>query len=125
MERPPHARLLNAGGELIAEGPCYVDEAAGWATLEPEREAGVLHKERGGLALELESGRTLRVSDKPIVFRLWPPRRSGGNSRRTVYRLRLIKDAQEATAAGAAEEGTSASPTPSGSLRRLRGEREA
>ena len=110
MDRPLHARLLNAGGELIAEGSCWVDEAANVATLEPEREPGVLRKERGVLALELETGRTLRVSQQPIVFRLGPASGSGESGRRTVYRMRLIDHAQEATAAGAAGEGAPAPP---------------
>ena len=110
MDRPLHARLLNAGGELIAEGSCWVDEAANVATLEPEREPGVLRKERGVLARELETGRTLRVSQQPIVFRLGPASGSGDSGRRTVYRMRLIDHAQEATAAGAAGEGAPAPP---------------
>ena len=107
MDQPLHARLLNAGGELIAEGPCRVDESAGTAMLEAIRQPGYLLKERGLLVLELESGRSLRVSDRPIVHRL---QRSKNNddvqSRRMVYRLRLVNDAQEATAAGVVGEGT-------------------
>lgn len=115
MTEPLHARLLNAGGELIAEGSCWLNEAAGEATMEPEREPGVLQKERGRLALELESGRSFPVSDKPIIFRLRPPTKvPGHNAVRTMYRLRLINDAQDATAVGAAGEGAPASPTVSG-----------
>lgn len=123
MERPPgqtavrpqHARLINAGGELIAEGPCWLDETSGQATLEPTRTPGMIQKERGELTLELESGRSLSVSDKAMVFRLGPPGGGPGESaRRSLYRLRLVKDAQEATAAGAAGDGTPAVPTPSG-----------
>ena len=110
MDRPLHARLLNAEGELIAEGSCWVDEAANVATLGPEREPGVVRNERGALALELETGRTLRVSKQPIVFRLGPAAGSGESERRTVYRMRLVEHAQEATAAGAAGEGSPAPP---------------
>ena len=106
MDRPLHARLLNADGELIAEGPCRLDESAGTATLEVEREPGFLQKERGRLALELETGRSLRVSDRPVVFRLQRPHDSDPQSRRMVYRLQVIEDAQDATAAGAEGEGT-------------------
>lgn len=104
-----HARLVNAGGELIAEGSCWLNEAVGQATLEPDREPGLLEKERGELTLELETGRSLRVSDKPLIFRM-RPRGTGADhsSRRRMYRLWLIEGAQEANAAGAAEEGTSA-----------------
>ena len=104
MDQPLHARLLNAGGELIAEGPCRVDESAGMAMLEAVRAPGFLQKERG--LLELESGRSLRVSDRPIVFRLQRSKNNDVQSRRMVYRLRLVNDAQEATAAGALGEGT-------------------
>ena len=106
MDQPLHARLLNAGGELIAEGPCRVDEPAGMAMLEAERAPGFLQKERGLLELELESGRSLRVTDRPIVFRLQRSKNNAVQSRRMVYRLRLVNDAQEATAAGAVGEGT-------------------
>ena len=118
MDQELHARLLNAEGELIAEGSCRLDEAAGLAMLEPEREPGVIQKERGVLALTLESGRTLHVSDKPIIFRVRPPAQGGGPyHRRTLYRLRLVgpgepaeaTNAQDATAAGAGE-GTPAAP---------------
>ena len=34
---PSRARLLNSGGELVAEGMCWLDEPAGQATLEVER----------------------------------------------------------------------------------------
>ena len=118
MDKELHARLLNAEGELIAEGSCRLDEAAGLAMLEPEREPGVIQKERGVLALMLESGRTLHVSDKPIIFRIRPPAQGGGPyHRRTLYRLRLVGSAepaeatyaQDATAAGAGE-GTPTAP---------------
>ncbi len=118
MDQELHARLLNEEGELIAEGSCWLDEAAGLAMLEPEREPGVIQKERGVLSLTLESGRTLHVSDKPIIFRIRPPAQGGGPyHRRTLYRLRLVGPAepteatyaQEATAAGAGE-GTPAAP---------------
>ena len=125
MDQELHARLLNAEGELIAEGPCRLDEAAGLAMLEPEREPGVIQKERGVLSLTLENGRTLPVSDTPIIFRIRPPTQAGGPyHRRTLYRLRLVDStdraevgpaepaatyAQEATAAGAGE-GTPAAP---------------
>lgn len=110
-DRLLHARLVNAGGELIAEGMCWLNEAVGQATLEPERELGLLEKERGALRLELDSGRTLRVSDNALILRL-RPRGSGADhsGRRRLYRLWLVdtNQAQEATAAGAAEEGSTA-----------------
>jgi hypothetical protein len=125
MTETLHARLLNAAGELIAEGPCWLNDSSGEATLEPERAPGVLQKERGDLTLELESGRSFRVSDRPIIFRLRPPTKVPGHDAvRTMYRLRLLKDAQEANAAGAAGEGSPAAPISSGRLR-LNGETPA
>ena len=124
-----HARLFNSGGELIAEGPCWLDEPAGRATLEPEREPGVIQKERGELSLELDSGRTVAVSDSPMVFRLGAGADGG---RRSLYRLSLIdastspstgasaapiSHAHDANAAGAAGEGAPAVPITSGRLR--------
>ena len=105
------ARLLNAEGELIAEGPCWLDENAGHATLEPERTAGVIQKVRGSLALELDSGRSLAVSDRPMIIHF----RQGPDSGRRVYKLRLLhsgvsdNQAQDANATGVAGEGSPAS----------------
>ncbi len=126
-----HARLFNRGGELIAEGPCWLDETAGRATLEPEREPGVIQKERGELSLELDSGRTVAVSDSPMVFRIRAGA-DGDGGRRSLYRLSLIdtstslstsgapaptSHAHDANAAGAAGEGAPAVPITSGRLR--------
>ncbi len=107
-----HARLINAEGELLAEGPCWLDEPKGQATLEPERTPGEVRRERGdALTLELDSGRTLKVSDRLMVVRIAPPGHANGNGRRSLYRLRLLSNttrAQDAEAAGAAGEGTPA-----------------
>jgi len=113
-----HARLFNRGGELIAEGPCWVDEASGQATLEPEHEPGFIQKERGELSLELDSGRSLPVSDSPMIFKLGAT--SNGdmtNGHRSLYRLRLLEpgtglstSAQEANVAGAVAEGSATPP---------------
>ncbi len=118
MDRP-HARLMNGDGELVAEGPCHVDEQARRATLEVAREPGEILKERGYLALELETGRSLAVSDSPMVFRLSSAMvRYGRNDRGRVYRFRLIQDgtteaaelAQDAEAAGGVSDGALALP---------------
>ena len=118
-----HARLYNTGGELIAEGPCWLDEAAGRATLEPEHEPGIIQKERGQFTLELDSGRSVAISDNPMVFRLGSGVDGVSHSgRRSVYRLRLLGDGQteqahDAKAAGGVGEGSPAAPGPSGRLR--------
>ena len=106
-----HARLFNSSGELIAEGPCWVDEEAGRATLEPEHEPGFIRKERGTLTLELDSGRSLVVSDSPMIFKLGPSTNGDTvNGHRSLYRLKLLEHAQEAAVAGAAAEGSTAPP---------------
>lgn len=109
-EQPLRGRLLNADGELIAEGPCWLDEANGQATLEPERTPGVIRKERGHLALELDSGRSLRVSDRPMVVRIRLPRLGPNeNGMRSLYRLRLIDDGSASLTTSVLPEGRTAS----------------
>ena len=113
-----HARLFNKSGELIAEGPCWVDEAAGRATLEPQHEPGFIQKERGELSLKLDSGRSLPVSDSPMIVKLGAtPNGELTNGHRSLYRLRLLESqtetgtsAHEANVAGAAAEGPAAPP---------------
>ena len=106
-----HARLFNGGGELIAEGPCWVDEAAGRATLEPEHEPGTIQKERGQFTLELDSGRALPVSDNPFIVKLGAsPNGDSVDGQRSLYRLRLLEAAQEAAVAGAVADGAAAPP---------------
>jgi hypothetical protein len=105
---------MNAGGELIAEGACWLDERTGQATLEPLTTTPSIRTQRGEMRLHLDSGRTLRVSDRTMVVRIWRPERTNGNNghHRSLYRLRLIdapSEAQEANAAGAAGEGAPAS----------------
>ena len=111
---PLHGRLLNPEGELIAEGPCWLDEDSGQATMEPQRAPGVIQKERGRLALELESGRSYGVSDKPMIVRLGSNGQGPERQRRKLYKLQLIdhgigNGAQDAGAAGAAGQGQPAS----------------
>jgi hypothetical protein len=104
-----HARLLTAGGELLAEGACRIEAGAARATLEPVREPGLIRKARGVLRLELEDGRTLAVSDRAMVVRVWDSARPNGrHERRTMYLLRLLDGAQEATAVDVAGDGTPA-----------------
>ena len=89
------ARLVNAEGELLAEGACWLNEPQGQATLEPERApASAIQKERGPLTLELESGRTLKVSERLMVVRIAPPGQANGSERRSLYRLRLLNATQ-------------------------------
>jgi hypothetical protein len=85
------ARLVNAGGELIAEGACHIEEGERRATLEAEREPGEVLKARGDLRITLESGDSFPVSDRPVVFRISPrPSEQGRPERRTLYRFHMI-----------------------------------
>ncbi|MEX2158989.1 MAG: hypothetical protein WEB04_06255 [Dehalococcoidia bacterium] len=105
-------RLINAAGELIAEGPCWLDEEAGEATMEPERTPGTLQKQRGELRLQLDSGRLFPVSDKPMILRLrsWDGA-PGQETPRRLFRLRILSWGTEtpqdgqSTEAGTAAEG--------------------
>jgi hypothetical protein len=88
---PSRARLLNSEHELIAEGVCVLDEPAGQASLEVERTAAAVQGQHGHLSLELDSGRSLLVSDKPMLMTITPPgQRPTPENRRRIYRLRLI-----------------------------------
>lgn len=106
---PTHARLLNSGGELVAEGVCWLDEPAGHATLEVERTPGQIQRQRGNLSLELDSGRSLLVSDKPMVVMINPTgQRPSTEGRRRLYRLRLVDPMAELAEANEAEAGQDA-----------------
>jgi hypothetical protein len=127
---PSRARLLNSGGELVAEGMCWLDEPAGQATLEVERTPVQIQRQRGLLSLELDSGRSLLVSDKPMVVLITPQgERPSAENRRRLYRLRLVDPmaaiigqeansaepdtiAQEADAVDAVEEGRPTASMP-------------
>jgi len=91
MGEPARGRLLNSSGELIADGMCWLDEPGGHATLEVDRTPGVIQKQRGNLSLELDSGRSLLVSDKPMIVLIAPPGgQPSAERRRRLYRLRLV-----------------------------------
>lgn len=105
MKTETRCRLLNNDGELIAEGPCWMDEGTDQATLEPERVPGVIQKQQGDLTLEFDSGQSVRVSSRAMIVRI---QREDRASHRQLYRLRIIKNAQDANAAGAAGEGAPA-----------------
>ncbi len=91
-----NGKLKNAEGELIAEGPCEVSEERREVTMWPVQEMHMLQRQRGTLTLELESGRTLELSDCHMTFRVALP----GQERRSVYRLRLLEQQQLPLTAG-------------------------
>ena len=92
MSGHPHARLINAGGELLAEGPCWFDQDARLVTMEPDRAPGVIQRERGALTLEFDSGDRVPVDGRPIVISTMG--QNGSKTRRRLYRLRLGNNAQ-------------------------------
>jgi hypothetical protein len=105
--QPSRARLLNSDHELVAEGTCVLDEPAGHASLEVERTPGVIHSQHGNLSLELDSGRSLLVSDKLIVLMITPPgEKPSPENRRKIFRLRLV----DPMAAIIEQEANSAEP---------------
>jgi len=110
--KPSRARLLNSDHELIAEGTCLLDEPAGHASLEVERTPGLIHNQHGNLSLELDSGRSLLVSDKPMVLMITPAgQMPSQENRRKIYRLRLVDPmAAIPMAAIIEEEANSAEP---------------
>jgi hypothetical protein len=80
-------KLFNAAsGEFIASGPCEVDRDRAQVTMWPAWETRPLDRERGQLALLLESGQTLQISDRHLTFRLRGP----SEERISVYRLRML-----------------------------------
>lgn len=89
-------KLINQDGELIAEGPCEVEEPRGQVTMWPDREVRLLRLERGDLTLEMDNGRSLTISGRPLSFRLNLPGNGGNNGRRFVsmYRLPMAAAAQ-------------------------------
>jgi hypothetical protein len=111
------ARLLNSDHELIAEGLCELDERAGQASLEVDRTTGVVQKQRGHLSLELDSGRSLLVTDKPIMLTITPPgKKPTQENRRKIFRLRLVDPmaALKEQEAGNKEQGEHAAPSMGG-----------
>jgi hypothetical protein len=104
MERQ-FARLLNSGGELIAEGSCHVEEGEQRATLEAEREPGEVLKVRGDLTISLESGASFAVADRPVVFRIAPRAQASGHQpKRTLYRFNMRKLEGQGVAGGGSAE---------------------
>lgn len=103
---PLHGRLSNREGELIAEGRCELEEDRAQVTMWPDREIRLLRLERGELLLELDNGRSLTVSGRPLSFRLNVTTAGGGNGNGngkgrfvSMYRLPLAGLAEEEDAA--------------------------
>jgi len=95
-------KLMNQEGELIAEGPCELEELRGQVTMWPDREVRLLRLERGDLTLELDNGRSVTISGRPLSFRVNLAGNGGGNGARFVSMYRLPLAAAVQSAEGAA-----------------------
>jgi hypothetical protein len=101
-------KLLNTEGEFIASGPCELHEDRDEVTMWPSWELHMLERERGELSLDLADGRTLRISDKHLTFKLQGP----AEQRISVYRLRVLPLVPEHMSAGYAEQQQAEEETP-------------
>ncbi len=73
MIRDSFGKLFNSGGEIVAEGPCQVDEENGRVTMRPLIDTSLLSRQHGTLRLALDDGDDLMVSANMIRFRLNVP----------------------------------------------------
>jgi hypothetical protein len=89
-------KLLNAGGEFIASGPCEINRERAEVTMWPSWEVHMLERQRGPLVLELEDGRRVELSDRHLTFKLAGPT----EQRVSVYRLHIVSSVPEHLAAG-------------------------
>ena len=87
---------MNSEGEFLAGGPCEVDAGRGEVTMWPALELHMLARQRGGLSLALDDGRTLQISERHLTFRV----RQDDGSRTSIYKLRVIDDVPEHLQAG-------------------------
>ncbi len=82
-----HGRLINSEGELIADGLLELNAARMEATMWPDHEHHILSRQRGELTLEMDDGRTLRLSDRHMSFRV----ATGSHPKQLIYRLRVLE----------------------------------
>ncbi|MEX2247148.1 MAG: hypothetical protein WEC75_10725 [Dehalococcoidia bacterium] len=99
-------KLTNAAGEFVASGICEVDVDSGQVTMWPSWEVHMLERQRGPLALELDDGRRLDISDRHLTFKIAGP----AEQRISVYRLRVAERVPEHLAAGYAEPSAAEAP---------------
>lgn len=78
-------KLYNEGGEVIAEGPCELNEERSHVSMWPTLEKGLFERERGVMTLELEGGAALRISERRLRLRLNPPH----GPRSAIYRMQV------------------------------------
>lgn len=87
-------KLYNQGGEVIAEGPCELNEDGSHASMWPTLEKGLFERERGVMTLELEGGAALRISERRLRLRINPPH----GPRSAIYRMQVEAEPTEEAA---------------------------
>jgi hypothetical protein len=83
-----YGKLFNQEGELVAEGPCEINDDRRSVTLRPPFETPMLERQHGTLRLDLDDGTQLSVSSRVLHFRTNLPGYPPGN----VYRLLLSSE---------------------------------
>ena len=78
-------KLYNRGGEIIAEGPCELNDEGSHVSMWPTLEKGLFERERGVMTLELEGGAALRISERRLRLRINPPH----GPRSAIYRMQV------------------------------------
>lgn len=77
--------LYNGDGEIIAEGPCELNEAGSQVSMWPTLERGLFERERGVMTLELEGGTALSISERRLRLRISPSK----GPRIAIYRMHV------------------------------------
>jgi hypothetical protein len=96
--------LYNRGGEVIAEGPCELDDEGSHVSMWPTLEKGLFERERGAMTLELEGGAALRISERRLRLRINPPH----GPRTAIYRMQVEAPPVEEAAPGEQPKGVPA-----------------
>ena len=97
-------KLYNRGGEIIAEGPCELNDEGSHVSMWPTLEKGLFERERGVMTLELEGGAALRISERRLKLRINPPH----GPRSAIYRMQV--EAEPAEEAAPPDEQTEGVP---------------
>lgn len=79
-----YGKLYNQDGELVAEGPCEMNDDQRSLTLRPPFPMPMLERQHGTLRLELDDGSELAIQPKVFHFRTNIP-----GTPANVYRLFL------------------------------------
>jgi hypothetical protein len=78
-------KLYNGDGEIIAEGPCELDEEGSRVSMWPIQEKALFERERGLLTLVLDGGKALCISERRLRLRI---NRTHGPSA-AIYRMQV------------------------------------